>query len=196
MACAAPKMDKAAIRKKMIQKRNALAPKEVVELSRAIEKQLFSCKEFLSCKNILYYLSFGSEVHTDAMIGHSIALHRKVYVPRIIKNVKRMEICEIESLDGCFKLNSFGIREPSGSRVNTVPSTEIDAVVAPGLAFDGSGGRIGLGGGYYDRLFEQLPDSALRLGIAYGFQLFDTLCQDGWDQKVHKIFTEKATLNC
>jgi len=71
----------------------------------------------------------------------------------------------------------------------------IDAVVAPGLAFDRSGGRIGFGGGYYDKLFSELPKNTLLIGIAYNFQILDSLHQDFWDKKVQKVMTEKETLN-
>ena len=62
-----------------------------------------------------------------------------------------MEICQIKSLSVDMELNDFGIREPIHVPVE-LPEN-IDAVVTPGLAFDRSGGRIGFGGGYYDKLF-------------------------------------------
>ena len=195
MACASPKMDKAAVRKMMIRRRNDLTPKEVSDFSRKVEENLFSCEDFLSRNHVLYDLSFGKEVCTDSMILRSLRLHKKVYVPRIIKGGKKMEICQIESLETGLKLNAMGIREPTGSHLKIVPETDIDAVVTPGLAFDGAGGRIGFGGGYFDKLFTELPDNSLRLGIAFSFQLVDSLHQDVWDKKVHKVFTEKDTLN-
>ena len=178
----------------MIRRRNDLTLDEVVDFSGEIEANLFSCEDFLSRDSVLYYLSFGKEVRTDAMIARSLKLGKKVYVPRIIKTENKLEICEIENLETSFDINAYGIREPSGGAV--VSPARIDAIVTPGLAFDSSGGRIGFGGGYYDRLFMELPGNSLRLGIAYGFQIVDSLHQDIWDKKVQKVFTEKDTLNC
>jgi 5-formyltetrahydrofolate cyclo-ligase len=194
MACASPKMDKATVRKIMIQRRNDLTLNEVDSLSRKIEVNLFSCEDFLNHDNVLYYLSFGKEVRTDSMIEHSLRLGKAVYVPRIIKNKNRLEVCEIKNLKTDFELNDFGIREPFG--VPAALSTKLDAIVVPGVAFDCSGGRIGFGSGYYDKLFVELPGNSLCLGLAYNFQLMDSLSQDVWDKKVQKIFTEKDTLNC
>ncbi len=177
----------------MARRRNDLTPKEVADLSRKIEENLFYCEDFLGRQKVLYYLSFGNEVSTDAMIARSLKLGQKVYVPRIIKNARKMEICEIENVETGFELNEFGIREPARGRI--VPPNEIDAVVTPGLAFDCSGGRIGFGGGYYDKLFKELPDNSLRLGLAYSFQVLGSLHQDPWDKKVQKVITEKDTLN-
>jgi 5-formyltetrahydrofolate cyclo-ligase len=194
MACASPKMDKAAVRKMMIRRRNDLTLNEVGSLSRKIEENLFSCKDFLNRDYVLYYLSFGKEVRTDSMIEHSLRLGKAVYVPRIIKNKNKLEACEINSLETGFDINAFGIREPA--EVPAVLLNKIDVIVTPGLAFDSSGGRIGFGGGYYDRLFMELPGNSLRIGIAYDFQIVGSLHQDVWDKKVQKVFTEKDTLNC
>ena len=193
MVCTAPKLDKAAVRKMMVRRRNSLAAGEVTELSRKVEENLFSCDDFLDRQRILYYLSFNKEVSTDRMISRSLILQQKVYVPRINKSAKKMEICQIKSLGVDMELNDFGIREPVHFTVE-LPKN-IDVVIAPGLAFDPSGGRIGFGGGYYDKLFAELPKSCLLIGIAYNFQILDSLNQDFWDKKVQKIMTEKEILN-
>ena len=193
MVCTAPKLNNAAVREIMVQRRNDLAAGEVTELSQKIEENLFSCADFLDRQRILYYLSFNKEVSTDNMISRSLMLQKKVYVPRINKSAKKIEICQIESLDVDMELNDFGIREPIHESVE-LPKN-IDAVVTPGLAFDRSGGRIGFGGGYYDKLFAELPKSSLLIGVAYNFQILDSLHQEFWDKKVQKVVTEKETLN-
>lgn len=178
----------------MIRRRNDLTLNEVDSLSAKIEENLFSCKDFLNRDYVLYYLSFGKEVHTDSMIERSLRLGKAVYVPRIIKNKNKLEVCEIKNLKTSFEINDFGIREPLG--VPAASLTKIDTIVAPGVAFDSSGGRIGFGGGYFDKLFVELTGNSLFLGVAYDFQLVDILYQDVWDKKVQKVFTEKDTLNC
>ena len=194
MACTNLKFDKVAVRRMMTQRRNDLNVKQIIELSRKIEANLFSCEDFLSRQHILYYLSFGKEVSTDAMILRSLLLHKKVYVPRIKKNGRKIEICEIKSLETNFELNNFGIREPFGTCIQIVSPNKIDVVVTPGLAFDCSGGRIGSGGGYFDKLFEDLPNNSLSIGIAYSFQILGSLHQDSWDKKVQKVITEEGML--
>tara|TARA_Y100001960_G_scaffold290305_1_gene330818 strand:- start:177 stop:755 length:579 start_codon:yes stop_codon:yes gene_type:complete len=190
MVCTSLKTDKGSIRKIMLRRRNSLSGEEVINLSQKIEKNLFSWKKFLNCNHILYYLSFGSEVRTDAMIVRSLRLGKKVYVPRVLKISEKMEICEIKNLETKFLLNSFGIREPYGPNIKVVSPNKIDAVVTPGLAFDGSGGRIGFGKGYYDKLFLELPKRSLRIGIAYAFQRVKSFQQAPWDININKVVTE------
>ena len=120
-------------------------------------------------------------------------LKKKVYVPRIDKSAKKMEICQIKSMGVDMKFNNFGIREPVDAPVE-LPKN-IDVVVVSGLAFDRSGSRVGFGGGYYDKLFAELPKITLLIGVAYNFQILDSLQQDFWDKKVQKVMTEKETLN-
>ena len=107
-----------------------------------------------------------------------------------------MEVCEITDMDQEFELGSYDIREPSRKNSKVVSPANVDAVIAPGLAFDRSGARIGYGGGYFDWLFKQLPEGALRLGVAYDFQVVDSIPQDSWDEKVQTIITENDTINC
>ena len=195
MICATLKMDKDYIRQKMLRRRNGLSRDEVNDLSNIFEINLFSWKKFLSCDHILYYRSFGNEVRTDTMIDRSLNQRKKVYVPRILKGGGKLEICRVKNLEKGFVLNSLGIQEPCGNNLTTISPDKIDAVVTPGLAFDGSGGRIGFGGGYYDKLFLELPDKSLRIGVGYDFQRVESLYQDPWDKKVEKVITEKNTLH-
>ena len=190
------KMDKFAVRQDMKFRRDAMSLDDVLNLSRAIEDRLFACKEFSVCRDVMFYLSFGNEVRTDAMIKLALENHQRVYVPRLVKRERRLEVCEITDMDQEFELGSYDIREPSRLNTRVVSPSKIDAVIAPGLAFDYSGRRVGFGGGYFDWLLKQLPEGALRLAVAYGFQVVDSVPQDTWDEKVQKIFTENDTINC
>ena len=169
---------------------------EVLNLSREVEDRLFACKDFLVCQNIMFVLSFGNEVRTDEMIKRSLKGLKQVYVPRLMIIERLLEVCEITDMDQEFELGTYDIREPSRSNSKVVSPSKIDAVIAPGLAFDRSGARIGFGGGYFDWLFKQLPDEALRLGVAYDFQVVESIPQDSWDERVQIIFTENDTINC
>ena len=61
-------------------------------------------------------------------------------------------------------------------------------MIVPGAAFDVSGGRLGLGGGYYDR-FLPLAANAKKIAFAYGFQLVENLPLEPHDAKVDLILT-------
>ncbi len=64
-----------------------------------------------------------------------------------------------------------------------------DLIITPLLAFDAAGGRLGQGGGYYDRTFAAVPD-ALRVGFAYTGQAVDPLPMEAHDIRLHGVLTE------
>ena len=64
-----------------------------------------------------------------------------------------------------------------------------DLILTPLLAFDNAGGRLGQGGGYYDRTFAALPD-ATRIGFAYGGQRVADLPIQPHDIALHGVLTE------
>src|SRR5205814_995342 len=66
---------------------------------------------------------------------------------------------------------------------------ELDLVIVPGTAFGERGERIGKGMGHYDRFLTKVP-RALRVSLAFDFQVLSRLEQNPWDQPVHWIMTE------
>ncbi|MGC4017117.1 MAG: 5-formyltetrahydrofolate cyclo-ligase [Luteolibacter sp.] len=69
-----------------------------------------------------------------------------------------------------FEAGAFGIREPSAS-LPTTPHREIDAFLCPGLAFTATGGRLGRGRGFYDRMLALARPDATKLGVCFPFQI-------------------------
>ena len=64
----------------------------------------------------------------------------------------------------------------------------------PGVTFDTKGGRLGFGGGYYDRLLAlPMAASALTIGLAYAFQVVPRLPAESWDKPVDILVTELQT---
>jgi 5-formyltetrahydrofolate cyclo-ligase len=67
-------------------------------------------------------------------------------------------------------------------------------VITPAVAFDRTGARIGYGGGFYDRLFDEAPQ-AQRIGIAFSVQLrAEPLPSGASDRRVSVIVTESEVI--
>ena len=95
-----------------------------------------------------------------------------------------------------FETGAHGIREPGRKHQYIVSPERIDFVVVPGLVFDLRGGRIGFGGGYYDCFLKKLSPRAVTAGVAFAFQLVDSVPFDENDVRMQKIVTEKKTIHC
>jgi len=86
----------------------------------------------------------------------------------------------------------FGMLEPTAD-LPVIDPAEVDVALVPGVAFDRRGGRLGFGGGYYDRFLPTTP--ALRVGVAFGQCLVDELPRAEHDQKMDWIATPSRIIH-
>ncbi|MDL2310232.1 5-formyltetrahydrofolate cyclo-ligase [Parabacteroides sp. OttesenSCG-928-B22] len=84
----------------------------------------------------------------------------------------------------------FGILEPVAGEETA--AYQIDLLIAPGVAFDRLGNRLGRGRGYYDRLLTSL--SAPRLGLCFDFQLHDEIPAEPFDIPMQGIVTDREII--
>jgi 5-formyltetrahydrofolate cyclo-ligase len=105
---------------------------------------------------VFSYVSFRDEPDTRYFIQNCMARGDRVLVPKIGANssLQLHEFIDEESLVP----GIWGISEPREDAAIWPVSywNEIDLVLIPGLAYDAEGGRIGFGGGYYDRFIAKL----------------------------------------
>ena len=71
-----------------------------------------------------------------------------------------------------------------------IANKNIDLIFVAGLAFDREGYRIGYGVGYYDKFLKKVP-KALKIGLAFDFQIVDKLPREAHDFPVDMIVTDK-----
>lgn len=92
--------------------------------------------------------------------------------------------------------NRYGIPEPDVDRADTLGPEDMDLVVTPLTGFDAACGRLGMGGGWYDRSFafrhRQAPPPWL-VGVGFAAQQVPALPVAAWDVPVDAICTEHAT---
>lgn len=92
--------------------------------------------------------------------------------------------------------NRFGIPEPDAPPRSRCLRQALDLVLMPLVAFDESGNRLGMGGGYYDRTFAYLLNRRrwrrpMLLGVAYEFQCVESLPTRHWDVPLDGVVTDK-----
>jgi 5-formyltetrahydrofolate cyclo-ligase len=90
--------------------------------------------------------------------------------------------------DGELEPDAFGIPAPPP----TAPLLTPDLVIAPLLAFDRRGGRLGQGAGHYDRTLANLRASraVFVLGLGYSGQEVAAIPMEPHDQRLDAILTE------
>lgn len=154
-----------------------------------IKAKLFKEEEFKKAKVVMFYVSLKDEVNTLTMVDEALEAGKRVCVPVIIKEEKRLIAGEIRSRQDDLEKQHFGIYQPKAGKVKEVALDDIDLVVVPGIAFDRKNVRLGRGHGYYDRFLSGLPKETKAIGLAFDFQVVDHLPQDSHDIPVWKTIT-------
>ena len=185
--------DKATIRREAIKKRDNI-PEEVKEVKdREILETVLSYPPFSDSDTVMLYASFKSEVNTFPIIEYALREGKQVVLPRVNREAKRLDLFIIDSLDNLTR-GYMGIMEPDPARANRADSENIDLIVLPGAAFDEKGGRIGYGGGYYDRLLGSIQCSPHLVALAYEEQIVEHVPMQEHDIKVHAIITDRRII--
>ena len=140
-----------------------------------IKRKLFSMPEFKRAKVILFYASFDGEVDTFAMMRQAQQLKKKIALPVIFKDKKKILPRLIKHLADGLHSDVYGIKAPRPEYSQAVSLDRLDLVVVPGIAFDKDKCRLGRGHGYYDRFLAKLPPETPTVGLAFDFQIVDRL---------------------
>ena len=133
---------------------------------------------------VAVYRAIGSELDIEALSLALIRAGRELCLPVVIERDAPM-IFRRWSPGEPLELDEAGVPAP----FPLAEAVEPDLVLTPLLAFDAHGGRLGQGGGYYDRTFAARPD-ALRIGFAYAGQEVDDLPVEAHDIRLHGVLTE------
>lgn len=147
--------------------------------------------------SVMIYIAFRSELELTEAMQWSWDNGIKVIAPRSIAADHSLELYEINSLEQ-LQAGAYGIMEPDPAVSRKIDLSEPpDVVVAPGIAFASNGGRLGYGGGYYDRFAQKLRQSGkaietIWVGAAYEQQLVDHLPTDKHDQFMDWLVTENG----
>ena len=133
---------------------------------------------------VAVYRAIGSELDVTSL---SLALERagrQLCLPVVVERDAPM-IFRRWSPGEPLELDEAGVPAP-------FPLAEVvdpDVILTPLLAFDARGGRLGQGGGYYDRTFAARPE-VTRIGFAYAGQEVDDLPAEPHDVRLHGVLTE------
>jgi len=173
-------IDKRALRATMRSTRKRLAGLDTGAAGRAAEQ----AGALPPGRVVAVYRAIGSELDVDAL---SLALSRagrELCLPVVIERDAPM-VFRRWSPGEPLELDEAGVPAP-------FPLAEVvepDVILAPLLAFDADGGRLGQGGGYYDRTFAARPN-VTRIGFAYAGQEVGHLPVEAHDVRLHGVLTE------
>lgn len=152
---------------------------------------------------IFSYLSYGSEASTAFLFQEGWNHGDVMLAPKVLANPPRMELRRVTG-EQDVEPGIWGIPEPRDSCEVLSPEDwpDMDLVLVPGLGYDLHGGRIGYGGGYYDRFAETLAATCamtdkkpLMAAMVLPGQLQDEIPMDLHDLRMDLLITTEGILH-
>ena len=174
--------------------RRAAVPSRLREAwSRAVATRTAALPEWRGAGAVhLFIGALPGEVGTLALARAALAEGKALLCPRVAG--AELETRRLASLDDLAP-GHRGLPEPDPERCEPIRAESADLLLVPGLAFTEAGGRLGTGGGFYDRL---LADAAAAPAIALTFelQIAAEAPTEAHDRPVDAIVTELRAIRC
>lgn len=174
----------------MLALRRAVPEEARLEAAVRAAENFFSLPEAAEAACVMVYLTYRSELPTEPLVEELRRRNVRVCVPRIRPD-GTMEAADYPR--GC-KLHPGPYEIPQPLETEALPLETLDVVVVPGVAFDESGYRLGFGKGYYDRFLARPEVRAVKVGLAFDFQVLPEIPHAPGDAAVDAIATEKRVI--
>ncbi len=179
-------IEKAALRKHLLEKRDATSAELRGIASEKIHENLKRNSSFSNAQNIACYFPIGSEVNTYDIMLDILKQGKNLLLPRIAdNNIQFYIVSNLEKLER----GSFEIMEPKDS---CEKAKKIDCVLVPTVGVSKLGIRLGYGHGYYDRFLS--TTDAVKISLTYSKQIVKSIPSDSHDIKIDWIITEDESI--
>lgn len=186
-------MKRSEIRDLVRKKRNSLSLKEQKIAANTIKVNLSQLLNSHNNAKIALYLSNDGELNTSKLIDKLQEDKHEIYLPVIHPFTLGNLLFQKYEKNSPMKANRYGIFEPELNCSHVCPVSELDIIFAPLVAFDDSGNRLGMGGGFYDRTLARYYTEGwqkpLLIGIAHNCQKVESLPIESWDIPLKTIVT-------
>lgn len=164
------------------------------ERSRRLVGHLVESDPWRRARHIAIFLPIAREPDVRSAIEKARSAGKTVLLPRSVVDPPGVELVPLRGADlDALPKDPLGVPAPPGPAIRSDRGdVALDLVVVPGVAFDGTGGRLGRGGGYYDRLLERLRRGATPpvVGTCFACQCVAEVPRAPHDEPVSFVCTE------
>ena len=192
------------IRQLLRTKRKTLTTAFQKDAAESLLLRLASDTAIQEAKHIALYLANLGELDLQPFIHWCWQHNKQVYLPVVHPFSKGHLLFLRYDNDSTMILNKYNISEPKLDVRDIKPIQQLDIMLTPLVAFDSTGARIGMGGGYYDRTLakwyehyvQNKPYSPTPIGIAHDCQQVTKVPDEAWDIPLPKIITPTRIIKC
>ena len=158
-------MNKTALRKKYKALRNFLSENEIEEKSLAVANKILAIPIWEKTYfHIFLPITEQKEVNTEFILHILSGKDKEIIVSKADFATRKMTHFLLTD-NTRIKKNKYNIPEPVDGI--EVPSTKIDVIFVPLLAFDKKGHRVGYGKGFYDKFLSECKPDAIKIGLSF-----------------------------
>ncbi|XP_046970088.1 5-formyltetrahydrofolate cyclo-ligase [Vanessa cardui] len=185
-----PDPAKMLIREQVAARIAALTEEEKRRESEIVYDKVINHPHYKSAKRIAIFMSTDQEINTMPIIAHIKARGAAAFVPQYAGG--KMKMLRLEAGDeASMPLTKYGIAQHSKDmQREDALENGLDLIIAPGVAFTKNGGRVGHGGGYYDKFLANLRanESVPKIiAVAFKCQVFDEVPMNEMDQRIDGV---------
>ncbi|MBS1269709.1 MAG: 5-formyltetrahydrofolate cyclo-ligase [Gammaproteobacteria bacterium] len=181
----------------MRRQRRALTSEERSRAADRLTVSLGKLNVFSAARRVAIFAAIDGEIDLSVAVQHY--KNKNYFLPVLpTPGKRRMQFAEVRPR-ASFKRNRYGILEPDVPAAFLVSAKELDSILAPLVAFDRRGGRIGMGGGFYDATLDFLATRSCwhhpkLVGVAFSFQEVPHIDREPWDIPLSCVVTEGDTI--
>jgi 5-formyltetrahydrofolate cyclo-ligase len=176
---------KAALRNKARTARAALSPSFRAQAAKDAAEHFFREVTLAPAETIAGYWSIRDEMDCRPILLRLMDTNQPVCLPVVLGDDQPLELRLWEQGSALYEAG-FGTLAPA----ELAPVVEPDVILMPLLGFDGTGTRLGYGGGYYDRTFAAISKDVRLIGLAFSAQEIATIPHEPHDVPLDAIVTE------
>jgi 5-formyltetrahydrofolate cyclo-ligase len=174
------------VRQQVRERLKAISPAARADASLAAAQLLIQQEHWKNAETVLLYISLGDELDLLSCVEMARKQGKTVALPRYLPGQGSYCAALLEGSVADLVLGPFGIPEPRAESP-ALPCNRLDLVLAPGVAFDLAGRRLGRGKGFYDRLLAEV--SGAKCGVALDEQIVPDLPHEPHDIAVDFVLT-------
>ncbi|MBA1231239.1 5-formyltetrahydrofolate cyclo-ligase [Pseudomonas viridiflava] len=192
----APSLTRPQLRRQLRKARRSLSRSQQREAARGLYRQLAQHPLFRRARHVSLYLPMDGEIDPRLLLRAAQRRGKATYLPVLNAWPRTRMVFQRVRPGEKFKPNRFRIPEPRINRAKQRRIWALDLVLMPLVGFDDEGGRLGMGGGFYDRsLAYRARRSTWRkpvlLGLAHECQKVERLAQASWDVPLQGTVSDK-----
>ncbi|WP_256853122.1 5-formyltetrahydrofolate cyclo-ligase [Pantoea sp. Fr+CA_20] len=170
--------------------RRALSPEQQHAAADQLAEHAINVAPIADASNIALFLSVDGEINTRPLIAKLWQQKKRVYLPVLHPFAAGHLLFLRYTPETQLIQNKLRIPEPPLDIRHLVTLDKLDVMMVPLVAFDRTGQRLGMGGGFYDRTLPNWKQHGfLPIGVAHDCQLVDVLPAAAWDIPLPAVLT-------